>query len=86
MFSLRIALFVMSAAVISGVLTLIVLLAPLGLSGQQMAGAITVAHLVGLAAGFGASCVICNRLLKGADACREQSPTHAHTHGHTPAV
>lgn len=82
MFSLRIALFVMSAAVFSGVLTLIVLLAPLGLTGGQMATAITVAHFVGLSAGYGASCMICNRLLNGHATCREQSPAI----GHKPAV
>lgn len=82
MYSLRIALFVVSAAVCSGVLTLIVLLAPLDLTGAQMATAITLAHLVGLTAGFAASCIICDRLLKGSDACQEQSPTN----GYKPAV
>lgn len=81
MFSLRIALFVMSAAVLSGVLTLIVLLAPLGLNGEQMASAITLAHIVGIAAGFGVSCIICNRLLKS-EACREDVGAK----GHTPAA
>ena len=84
MFSLRLALFVMSAAVISGVLTLIVLLAPLGLNGSHLATAITLAHLVGLAAGFGVSCIICNRLLKGSEACRE--PLNDRTNGHNAAA
>ncbi|MCK5166540.1 MAG: hypothetical protein KAQ66_04450 [Rhodospirillaceae bacterium] len=75
---MRITLFVMSAAVFSGVLTLIVLLFPLGLTSVQMGTALTLAHLVGIAAGFGASNIICDRLFKNSSTFNEQLTAHSH--------
>jgi|GEM_PF-2586331 len=71
----KMSIFVMAAAVCSGVLTLVALLVPFGLSGQQVAQAITVAHLVGIAAGYCSSCAICKRILKGYDGYRLQPTT-----------